>query len=178
MLNRRILRVKAFQSLYAYMQCRASNLQLAKDFIRISFQPDLDSMEVQDRPQLKKEAAVCLDLFTNHFEDPSFIANSDYSPKMKSVAIQAVNQYRQASEKDLVFLRNNMLASVDKIHQLYLTALQILIAFGEHAGNDYERKMKLGGDSFQSTPGELNLAKNKTLNYLNSASKFEEGIIR
>src|SRR5690554_6452769 len=140
MLNRRILRVKAFQSLYAYTQCKASNLQLAKDFIRISFQPDLDSMEVQDRAKLKKEGAVCLDLFTRHYEDPPYIATSDYSSKIKAVAIQAINQYRQACEKDLAFLRNNMISSVDKIPQLYITALQILIAFGEHVGSDYERK--------------------------------------
>lgn len=170
--------MKAFQSLYAYTQCKASNLQLAKDFIRISFQPDLDSMEVQDRAQLKKEGAVCLDLFTNHFEDPPYIATSDHSAKIKSVAIQAINQYRQACEKDLAFLRNNMISSVDKIHQLYLTALQILIAFGEHVENDYERKRKLGGASFQDTPGDLNLANNKVLNYLKATPEFEEGIIR
>ena len=160
------------------MQCKASNLQLAKDFIRTSFQPDLDSMEVQDKSQLKKEGAICLDLFSNHFEDPPFISTSDYGPKIKSVAIQAINQYRQACEKDLIFLRNNMLASVDKIHQLYLTALLILVAFGEHVGNDYERKKKLGGSNFQGMPSELNLAKNKVLSYLNSAPKFEEGILR
>ena len=34
MLNRRILRVKAFQNLYAYEQCKASNFNLAKDQIK------------------------------------------------------------------------------------------------------------------------------------------------
>jgi len=36
----------------------------------------------------------------------------------------------------------------------------------------------LGGTSFQDTPGELNLANNKVLSYLNATPEFEEGIIR
>ena len=56
MLNRRILRVKAFQNLYAYEQCKGSNLNLAKDYIRESFLPDLNSMEVQDKAALSREA--------------------------------------------------------------------------------------------------------------------------
>ena len=55
MLNRRILRVKAFQNLYAFEQCKGSNINIAKDFIRESFLPDLNSMEVQDKAALSRE---------------------------------------------------------------------------------------------------------------------------
>src|SRR5690606_14112964 len=132
MLNRRILRVKAFQSLYAYTQCKASNFNLAKDFINASFLPDLDSMEVQDKSQLKKEAGICIELFSQNLNNNKQIAASPHSTKIKSIALKAFNQYHQTCAKDLDFLRKNMLTAVEKIPQLYLSAIQILIAFGEH----------------------------------------------
>ena len=68
MLNRRILRVKAFQNLYAFEQCKGSNLNLAKDFIRESFLPDLNSMEAQDKPALHREAEDAIRLFDENQE--------------------------------------------------------------------------------------------------------------
>src|SRR5690554_1604636 len=146
MLNRRILRVKAFQSLYAYTQCRASNLNLAKDFIYNSFLPDLNSMEVQDKPQLKKEAGICIDLFVQNLNNNNLIAASAHNSRIRSTAIKAVNLFHSTCKKDLEFLRNNMVTSIDRIPQLYLSAIQMLIAFGDHVQHEYGRKVKLSGD--------------------------------
>src|SRR5690554_3771103 len=178
MLNRRILRVKAFQSLYAYSQCKASNLNLAKDFITASFLPDLNSMEVQDKPQLKKEAAICMDLFVKNLDSNKRIAASEHSIKIKSSAIKAVNQFHQACEKDLAFLSNQMLTAVDKIPQLYLSAIQMLIAFGDHVQNEDGRKKKLSRESVHGSVGELNLAENKILHYLKSSPSYEAAVTR
>jgi N utilization substance protein B len=178
MLNRRILRVKAFQSLYAYSQCKASNFNLAKDFISASFLPDLNSMEVQDKPQLKRDAEVCMELFARNLNNNRIIAESGHSTKIKSTAIKAVNQFHRACEKDLDFLRNNMISAVDDIPQLYLWAIQVLVAFGDHVKSEYERKVKLSREVSLGTVGELNLAENKILQYLKSAPQYEAGVIR
>src|SRR5690606_17098458 len=178
MLNRRILRVKAFQSLYAYTQCKASNFNLAKDFINASFLPDLDSMEVQDKPKLKKEAEVCIELFSQNLNNNTQIAASPHSTKIKSITIKAINDYHKRCDKDLELLRNNMLTAVERIPQLYLSAIQILIAFGDHVQNEFGRKRKFTGESLPGPLWELNLAENKILHYLKSAPRFEAGIIR
>ncbi len=178
MLNRRILRVKAFQSLYAYSQCKASNFNLAKDFISASFMPDLYSMEAQDKNQLRREAGICMELFAKNLNNNRLIAESDHNTKIKSVAIKAVNQYHRACEKDLDFLRNNMLTAVDDIPQLYLWAIQLLIAFGDHVRSEYERKARLSKDTLLATVGELNLAENKVLQYLKAAPQYEAAVIR
>jgi len=178
MLNRRILRVKAFQSLYAYSQCKASNFNLAKDFITASFLPDLNSMEVQDKPQLKRDAGICMDLFVKNLDNNKLIAASEHSTKIKSVAIKAVNQFHQACEKDLEFLKNNMLTAVERIPQLYLSAIQMLIAFGDHVQNEDGRKKKLSRESIVGSVGELNLADNKILHYLKSTPQYEAAVIR
>jgi|SRR5690554_3059495 len=178
MLNRRILRVKAFQSLYAYTQCKASNFNLAKDFITASFLPDLNSMEVQDKPQLKREAGICIDLFVKNQDNNKLIASSEHSTKIKSTAIKAVNQFHEACKKDLEFQKNNMLTSIDKIPQLYLCAIQMLIAFGDHVQNEDGRKKKLSRESYLGSIGELNLAENKILHYFKSAPRYEAAVYR
>jgi N utilization substance protein B len=68
MLNRRILRVKAFQNLYAFEQCKGSNINLAKDFIRESFLPDLNSMEVQDKAALSREGEEAVQIFEQNLD--------------------------------------------------------------------------------------------------------------
>jgi len=45
MLNRRTIRIKIMQSLFAYSQCKDADLLLAHDLIEERFQPDLNSME-------------------------------------------------------------------------------------------------------------------------------------
>lgn len=177
MLNRRILRVKAFQSLYAYAQCRASNLNLAKDFIHNSFLPDLNSMEIQDKAQLKKEAGICIDLFVQNLNN-NHIAASEHNSRIRSTAIKAVNLFHSTCKKDLEFLRNHMITSIERIPQLYLSAIHMLIAFGDHVQHEYGRKVKFSGVAMNRSAGDLNLAENSVLKYLKSAPQFESAVIR
>ncbi|GGF24009.1 transcription antitermination factor NusB [Echinicola rosea] len=178
MLNRRILRVKAFQSLYAYDQCKASNLNLAKDYVREAFQPDLNSMEVQDKGQLRKDAEETITLFSQNLNNKSLIAAGDYATKVKSEAIKAINLYHQKNQKDLDFLRNNMVDAAESIPELYLTAVQILIGFSEHVKREYERKRKLNQEQVSSVSGELNLANNRVIGFLQEAPAFTTASIR
>jgi len=178
MLNRRILRVKAFQNLYSYSQCRSSNLNLAKDYIKESFLPDLNSMEAQDKPQLKKDAEITVSLFMKNLNNHRLVSATEHNAKIKSTAIKAINQFHQANSKDLEFLKKNMITSAENIPQLYLYAIEMLIAFGEHVKNEYARKRKLSGDAISATSGELNLASNKVLQYLKSAPQYQAEIIR
>nr|MBI1232647.1 transcription antitermination factor NusB [Cytophagales bacterium] len=179
MLNRRILRVKAFQSLYAYHQCKTSNFNLARDFIKDSFQPDLNSMEVQDKAQLKRDADACLDLFVKNIDSHTLISQSDVPAKIKNVAQLAVRQYTRACEADLSFLRNNMISAAERIPELYLYAIGILMAFGDHVGKESEKRKKFSqGQIAAESPGEDNLAKNKVLDLLNNESPIQSEFIR
>ena len=53
MLNRRLIRIRAMQALYAYKQAEGANFQLALDLIAETFAPDLNSMEFQDKEKLE-----------------------------------------------------------------------------------------------------------------------------
>lgn len=178
MLNRRILRVKAFQNLYAYEQCKGSNLNLAKDFIRESFLPDLNSMEVQDKAALNRDADEAVRLFDQNLESNQLLKSSDASPKIKKVVLEALKQFNIANEKDRQFLLKNMIASAERIPQLFLTAIELLLAFAKHIEKDLEKKKKLAGDQPFAFGNELNLAQNKVLLKIRESQSYRAAIAR
>ncbi len=178
MLNRRILRVKAFQNLYAYEQCKGSNLNLAKDFIRESFLPDLNSMEVQDKAALNREAEEAVRLFDQNLESDQLLRSSDSNAKIKKVVLEALKQFNTANEKDRQFLLKNMIASAERIPQLFLTAIELLLAFAKHIEKDLEKKKKLAGDQPIAFGNELNLAQNKVLLKIKESPSYRAAIAR
>lgn len=178
MLNRRILRVKAFQNLYAYEQCKGSNLNLAKDFIRESFLPDLNSMEIQDKAALNRDAEEAVRLFDQNLESDQLLKSSESNPKIKKVVLEALKQFKTANEKDRQFLLKNMIASAERIPQLFLTAIELLLAFAKHIEKDLEKKKKLAGDQPVAFGNELNLAHNKVLLKIRESQSYKAAIAR
>ena len=55
MLNRRILRSKALQLAYGFYSSKKANYQMALDRIRLYYAPDLNSLEEQNKGELKKK---------------------------------------------------------------------------------------------------------------------------
>lgn len=178
MLNRRILRVKAFQNLYAYEQCKASNFNLAKDQIREAFQPDLNSMEVQDRGQLKGDAAKAIEIFTNNLNKDILESDNVGNQKIVQEVKHALNYFHNANRKDFEFLSKNMVTSAERLPQLYLFAIKILIAFSDHVAAEGEKKRKFTQEKIKMTQGELNLANNKILDKIRHSGEFKSACIR
>lgn len=178
MLNRRILRVKAFQNLYAYEQCKGSNLNIAKDYIRESFLPDLNSMEVQDKPALTRDAEEAIKLFDQNIENGSLLKSSDAKPKIKQVVLDAIKQFNAANEKDRQFMLKNMVTSAERIPQLYLLAIELLQAFAKHVEKEIEKKKKFAGDNPVAFSNELNLANNQVLRTIRESSIYRAALAR
>ncbi len=178
MLNRRILRVKAFQNLYAYEQCKGSNLNLARDFIRESFLPDLNSMEVQDKAALSKEADEAIQIFDQNVDQGQKLIPNEAGEKVKKIALAALKQVHEANEKDQQFLLKNMVVSAERIPQLYLLAIELLQAFAKHVGKEVEKKQKLAGDTPIAFGNELNLANNQVLKRLRESPEYQTALSR
>ena len=125
MLNRRTLRIKAMQAIYAYMQAVGSDYLLALDQISEEFAPDLNSMEVQDKKLLEGKKQMATLLFKEWYETQQF----DEEGADKE-AISAVNRaivfYNNAVKKDFKYYGNQMLSAVERIYDHYLSTLQIL----------------------------------------------------
>ena len=178
MLNRRILRVKAFQNLYAYEQCKGSNLNLARDFIRESFLPDLNSMEVQDKAALSKEAEESIQIFDENVDLGQKLIPNEAGIKVKKIALEALKQVHAANEKDRQFLLKNMVISAERIPQLYLLAIELLQAFAKHVGKEVEKKQKLAGDTPVAFGNELNLANNQVLKRLRESLEYQAALTK
>ncbi len=178
MLNRRILRVKAFQNLYAYEQCKGSNLNLARDFIRESFLPDLNSMEVQDKAALSREAEEAVQIFDQNVDQGQKLIPNEAGDKIKKIALEALKQVQAANEKDRQFLLKNMVVSAERIPQLYLLAIELLQAFAKHVGKEVEKKQKLAGDTPVAFGNELNLANNQVLKRLSESPEYQAALNR
>jgi N utilization substance protein B len=178
MLNRRILRVKAFQNLYAYEQCKGSNLNLARDFIRESFLPDLNSMEVQDKAALSREAEEAIQIFDQNVDQGQKLIPNEAGIKVKKIALEALKQVHAANEKDRQFLLKNMVVSAERIPQLYLLAIELLQAFAKHVGKEVEKKQKLAGDTPVAFGNELNLANNQVLKRLRESLEYQAALTK
>jgi len=131
MLNRRTLRIKIMQTLFAFDQCKEANHSLALDLIEERFAPDLNSMEVQDKELLKKQKKEAIQYFEALFKGQSPAGEVD--EKVIKVAEEALRNYHQQVKKDQDFLAKNSLLEIEKLSHLYHSVLSLLIEFAELA---------------------------------------------
>jgi transcription antitermination protein NusB len=134
MLNRRMLRIKVMQNLFAYEQCKEANYLLAIGQIESDFQPNLNSMQVQDKALLSKQQKTAVQLFEKKFRDAK-VEPSDEEAINKSV-VSALELYKTQTKKDLAYLGKNMVTEVEKLSWYYHSSLGLLVMFGELAAAD------------------------------------------
>ena len=100
MLNRRTLRIKIMQSLFAYEQCKEADYQLAFEHIDAVFQPNLKSMEVQDKELLAKQRKAAKQLFELKFRLPDTEDHDD--TRINKVVKEAHDLYHKLLKKDFL----------------------------------------------------------------------------
>jgi transcription antitermination protein NusB len=120
------------QSLFAFEQCKEANYQLALDFILAEFQPDLNSMEVQDKDLLKKQRKEGTQYFEKKFLQQDTPPPED--ARVNKVVDQALANYHQQVQKDQQFLARNLITEIQKLTTLYHTVLRLLVSLGDAAG--------------------------------------------
>ncbi len=162
MLNRRTLRIKAMQTLYALRQSRQANYGIALDHISEAFLPDLNSMEVQDPEHLKSLAKEARKKFSENYTIPDFESVGGSDPRVDEVVTENVREYHQANEKDRRHFRRQMQDEVDRIYDRYLSILLLMIEFRTQAMADKRRNH----DKFIENPFMRELAENEELSVL------------
>lgn len=135
MLNRRSLRIKVMQSLFALQQCKDANYELCFEQINEAFLPDLNSMEAQDKALLaaqKKEASALFE--TTFAKGETSVTHADKT--INKVVNQCFKFYLAQSKKDTDFFRKNLVSEVEKIYAHYISVLSIVPAFSHVAAAD------------------------------------------
>ena len=146
MLNRRTLRIKIMQTLFAYDQCKEADYLIALDHITEFFQPDLNSMKVQDKTLLKGQLTVALKQFEKKFQGQPVKETSD--PKISEAVDEALSLHKKLTKKDFDYFRKNVVLEVEKINVYYLSALNLIPALVSVAGQD----KKINHRNFAANP--------------------------
>lgn len=145
------------QSLFAYELCKEANRLLADAQIESTFQPDLNSMEVQDKALLTRQRKAALHLFDQKFKDAEAADHAD-AVINKAVA-QALDIYKKQTKKDFSFLSKTMVLEVEKLSFYYHSVMGLMIAFAEQA----EADKKVNHQNFIGNPWIKALGKNAEL---------------
>src|SRR5690606_23609853 len=99
MLNRRSLRIKVMQSLFALQQCKDATYELCQEKIVETFSPDLNSMEVQDKTLLQQQKKESLKIFEKAFAEGKAKVEHDDEKIARAVQV-ALKFYKDQVKKD------------------------------------------------------------------------------
>jgi len=142
MLNRRLLRIKVMQALYALEQAGSATEQLAIDGIAELFQPDLNSMEPQNKRQLEGYRKLANLLFAEAIKTNQPAEDDDAPKKVLKAANDGLLYYQIRQKKDRQHLAQMMIRQVNGIYESYLRVMLLLPELAHAALTDSERKYR------------------------------------
>ncbi|MHA4742307.1 transcription antitermination factor NusB [Dyadobacter sp. MSC1_007] len=175
MLNRRLLRTKAVQALYARQLTADANRLLALDHIEEAFAPDLNSMEPQNRQKLagmKRLASMTLDELIKNGKPNE---DEELPPQVLRVAQSAFEAYSRQTVSDGERLVRRVLNETEMIYDDFIRVLSILIELSHQAKIDRERRYD---DPEAPFPKDSGLDTNRVIKVLREDKKLEEELIR
>jgi N utilization substance protein B len=179
MLNRRSLRIKAMQSLYAVQKCEEANFELAKASIDEFFAPDLNSMEVQDKVQLSLDAKIGKGIFVKSFNQHNIVEAEGTSELIRKAVSEAIDYFNTEVKKDKAFIKKNMMEAVNTLLENYYLSLKLMLEFAKLNKEEIEaRKNRLIESNQKVFESELNLFNNKAIKILEENVALSNEFIR
>ena len=146
MLNRRLIRIRAMQALYAYEQSKKANFLLAQDLIRDRFAPDLNSMEKQDKTKLAGMTKLGIQLLEEQFAITPQTEDFDPPLAIAKVVKEAASDFIVNNRNDQQQMTLRILKDADKVFDVYYKLLSLYLSLADLAAADknHEGKIRLG----------------------------------
>lgn len=172
MVNRRLLRIKAFQTVYAFRTTERANYLLAFDTIADSFLPDLSLMIPKEEQMPKLEGLR--KLAETHFEElfKKEVKEDQIPVEAKSAAKKALLLYNEAVKRDRQKLTTKMVEEVETIYEDYLKMLLLLVEITDIAVWDQQRRL------VESEHQTARMGNNVVIKALRNLPAFELELIR
>ncbi len=172
MLNRRTLRVKAMQAMFAYRQCKEANYNVAIEKIIQAYEPNMNSMELQDPVVLEEEKKGVLEIFIKTIKENSKNdTNTTFSESILKEADKAIKDYRLQVKRDLAVIKKNLKNEAGKLYDNYLKILNLLILFSGFA--------REGVGTKKSHPdAQQNLVNNTLIDHLRGNATLKNRILK
>ncbi len=178
MLNRRTLRIKAMQSIYAFSQAKQSDYHAAQDLIGDTFAPDLNSPEVQDRAGLEAKKKQALELFSAAFPEGKFVEKEGTPQEVRAAVLDALQYYHNLVKKDQELYERQMIAEAEGIYDTYLRVLLLLIELSDAVLHEEDEKMSRHIKPMPASPEDLRFAHNPIVEALRNSEKLQRELIR
>jgi N utilization substance protein B len=152
MLNRRLLRTKVVHALYASRLAYDSNLLLAEDYLAEVFAPDLNSMEVQDKPKLEASRKDAVSLL-GELERGGSASNSVYNEQIRVAAQRAYEQFLTANKKEQKRQLTQIIDETQQIYRRFIAVVQLIVELGNLANQDRQKPLRVIENSFPRAGG-------------------------
>lgn len=139
--NRRYVRIKAIQSLYAFYVCKKASYECALDQIRLAFIPDVFADPPPDQVQLAKSQTQALALFQS-LREPKQASESEiagHDTQVIAAIERACSHYECEVTQDLKQLQNGWKVAGNKTYQACLCILQLFLAWADVAQQEAKR---------------------------------------
>lgn len=140
MLNRRLLRIKAMQSIYAFIKGRASAYQLARKQILQEYHEEFMIEGKEKEILLRADQEKSISFFEDKYLDESYIRPSHLNDRYLRIADNAIRFYQRIIGKDYRTTKSKMLTDTENLHRLYLKCIQILVDLSEFSKDRYNQK--------------------------------------
>jgi len=150
-INRRFVRIKAIQNLYAFYINQQANYQHALEAIKAEFIPDIFASIPANKEQLLQEEKQATDIFVAWESNNQIELNkqANYSLAAQEAAKKIWTNYQFSVTQDLKILENGWEAAIDKIRGAYLLTIQLIIEW-------FSMAQQQGQKSKQLSPGIIN----------------------
>jgi N utilization substance protein B len=130
MLNRRIIRGKVMQQIFAYERCVAANSELTVDRIIAHFTPDLNAETPQDAKLLEGYAKLTITEFNAYVKSKKITENTLPEPVM-NFYLDSIAFYNTANKVDKNRILNKLIIDTEALNLYTLSILQLLIVLSE-----------------------------------------------
>lgn len=130
MLNRRIIRGKVMQQIFAYDICKESNIQITKEQIINHFQPDLNSLEPQNAQKLEGLAKLTLLQFEEYLRNLALPSEAEMPKEVNDFVKRSVVFLNKSNLADKKHVIKKTIEECESVYHFYLLTLNLLAQIG------------------------------------------------
>ncbi len=175
--DRRFVRIKALQNLYAFHIAKQADYQGALEQVRSELAFDIFAEPPIDKQQQATYQEQALALLTSWVENkqPDLHQLHTYAQPVQTAVQRAYAHYEQEVDKDLQKLQNSWAVTLDRLQQACLWLLQLLIEWAQIAQQQTEKCLL---NKQPMSDGPWGLVNNQVLKKLQAHTHFKELIKR
>ena len=131
MLNRRLLRIKAMQVLFAAMQMQAALREAAADLITDTFARDLNSTEPYNENLQEGNRRMAILLLEENFLNDNLQLTDDTPADAVKAAASSLSYYRTQLRQERERFRQHLISETESLRERYITILRFLLQLAE-----------------------------------------------